>query len=560
MRALAFAVAQALNSEGPPTLSLVGKGSFNLIFRARLPRGDTVIARLPIAAQHDFDTGSVETSVAAMTFARRVLHLPCPEVYAWNSERLGPVNAPYIIMSDIKGDNLAFAWDRLHHDEQMAVIGKVAKLHSKMRRPLPFDGYGFLKFSSRMRAKASASAADFSDPRSYETGNTTWPPASLLLAGNGVELPPSSNIRSTWLSAWKSEIARMFQIWIVMRNASDSDRLSLSATFFDGTEPTSDELCYYADCVRQVFENCVLPENDMEFCLLHSDFAFRNIMYDRSSKEITGILDWDRTMISPSFCTAMLPEDVCFHAGSTTWDRKGAFWFLPVDEYPEEVDEANEYKGRDQAAAAFAAHANRGGPFIVYERDEAIEASQFRNRYLEDLVASASRFEETSWRKRESALVAYHLATHGFTSWIEARNWFLLKPSDFPDSRYPRPQMTDGVEFESPEDFLLRTLGADIPAPCSLQLLRSIPLSRNGALGLPPGITPSSTSSLELSKAQSALHKLIASDLHIPRASTNHLKHVRVLVAGSIRTAVSVARSALPAWLGSHTSFACHSP
>ncbi|KKK20511.1 phosphotransferase family protein, partial [Aspergillus rambellii] len=71
------------------TITKLAEGSFNKTFRLMMDNGMTVIARIPhpIAGPQHYTTAS---EVATMEFARSILEIPVPRIYAWSADVKNP--------------------------------------------------------------------------------------------------------------------------------------------------------------------------------------------------------------------------------------------------------------------------------------------------------------------------------------------------------------------------------------------------------------------------------------------------------------------------------------
>ncbi|KAG5641410.1 hypothetical protein DXG03_005266 [Asterophora parasitica] len=86
------------------------EGASSKVFLLSFDNGTEAIAKLPtpMAGPAHLTTSS---EVATMDYARTVLNLPVPHVYAWNSRAEStPVGAEYIIMEKAPGEPLHTTW------------------------------------------------------------------------------------------------------------------------------------------------------------------------------------------------------------------------------------------------------------------------------------------------------------------------------------------------------------------------------------------------------------------------------------------------------------------
>ncbi|KXN81499.1 hypothetical protein AN958_04523 [Leucoagaricus sp. SymC.cos] len=107
----------------------------------------------------------IESSVAALSFARYVHNLPTPKVFVWNADCDHAVGVSFIIQEYV--DNVIEPWQiwgSAMDDERSRILDGLAEYHATLLAPLPhpLHGIGDLAFAPGL----SASSA-LSDPRSY---------------------------------------------------------------------------------------------------------------------------------------------------------------------------------------------------------------------------------------------------------------------------------------------------------------------------------------------------------------------------------------------------------
>lgn len=432
-RALACAISAATGTETPPTLTLLAVGSFNLVILATFPNGRTAITRIPFKSS--YTQGKMASVVATMTYARCIVDIPCPEVYAWNDDKQNPVNTAYIVMSEVKGAQLGYYWIGLSPDARLAVVKEVAKLHARLcNARFPFDGFGTIQFAPDVTRSDSDIFVDIHNPASYSLGAPRWPTDAF--PRDGVEfspkIEPESDIRKLWLSTWRSEVVRMFHLWHTMNQMDDMKTKASLAVLFDGIVPSIDDLKHYANCVRNLFENCNLPPNASDPALCHGDFAFRNILINPESNGVVGIVDWDRCSVMPFLAATSFPEDLCVHLGSQAWEQRGAFKFLP----DESILDSEVNPDSEEQQLTFE---GRYGQYIAISREEAGKFATWRREYEKCFLTHNEHITATSWAFRSSILVADYLAQGGFATWIRARGWFDTYPNEARAGRYGLP-------------------------------------------------------------------------------------------------------------------------
>ncbi|PYH81656.1 phosphotransferase family protein [Aspergillus uvarum CBS 121591] len=142
---LQIVAAQSVGAETCTAITKLAEGSFNKTFRLEMGNGSTAIARIPhpIAGPRYYTTAS---EVATMEFARTILGVPTPRVYAWNADGNNPVGSEYIIMEESRGTKLEDVWDDFSLEEKIAVIKDLVQLEEKMLQ-VPLNSYGSLYYA-----------------------------------------------------------------------------------------------------------------------------------------------------------------------------------------------------------------------------------------------------------------------------------------------------------------------------------------------------------------------------------------------------------------------------
>ncbi|KAL3428980.1 kinase-like domain-containing protein [Aspergillus tetrazonus] len=93
--------------------------------------------------------------VATMDFARSILQIPTPKVFAWSADACNPVRSEYIIMEEAAGVKLDDIWDDLSLEQRITVMKDLISLEKKMAS-ISFNSYGNLYYASETIPGASA--------------------------------------------------------------------------------------------------------------------------------------------------------------------------------------------------------------------------------------------------------------------------------------------------------------------------------------------------------------------------------------------------------------------
>ncbi|KAL8827064.1 MAG: hypothetical protein Q9170_007160 [Blastenia crenularia] len=151
MNELARIAADSVGSSPCQRVEKYAEGESNKIFLVTTEEGKEVIAKVPQpqAGCPHFTTAS---EVATMDYARNVLGLPIPKIYAWSSESLSTsVGAEYIIMEKAPGKELEQFWPELPADHKIQILTQLVQFQKRLTAP-KFPGIGSLYYAESLNA------------------------------------------------------------------------------------------------------------------------------------------------------------------------------------------------------------------------------------------------------------------------------------------------------------------------------------------------------------------------------------------------------------------------
>ncbi|KJX97384.1 phosphotransferase enzyme family protein [Zymoseptoria brevis] len=150
---LAQAAAPAAGSRSCVKLAKLSEGSFNKAFVLTMDDGKEIIAKIPNpnAGYEHFTTAS---EVATMDYARNILGVPVPQVYAWNSSADNPVGAEYILMEKCPGIELHKVWDTITDRQKAAIIHRLVSFEAAFAS-LELPMYGSLYYAKDLDSTKS---------------------------------------------------------------------------------------------------------------------------------------------------------------------------------------------------------------------------------------------------------------------------------------------------------------------------------------------------------------------------------------------------------------------
>ncbi|OAL75302.1 hypothetical protein A7D00_0901 [Trichophyton violaceum] len=303
MNELARLAANTVGAKEVVNIEKCADGHFNKAFVFTFEDGKQVVGKVPnpIAITPHLTTAS---EVATMEFMRTVLKTPTPQVHAWSSrvdDSKNSVGAEFIIMEKISGIPLGKVWERLSGSDKMKVLINIFEYQNE------WASVAFSRFGSL-----------------YYSGDVDTLPADYLYIdknGNQVNNPrfvvgPASH--NEWFTHARDSISCDRGPWntvIDYRKAIAHREITASrllpfprqTLLIYGPRPlylpTVEKKVAALKCSLQSLET-FLPEDPalLRGHLWHTDFHHENIHVNpEKPTEITGIIDWQSTPITPLF-------------------------------------------------------------------------------------------------------------------------------------------------------------------------------------------------------------------------------------------------------------------
>ncbi|TFK53679.1 hypothetical protein OE88DRAFT_1733568 [Heliocybe sulcata] len=312
MRALAYAAASSLSNTSIPRVEAIGEGGWNRVYQLTFDDGAQVAARIPITQKTT--ATKMSSVVATMTFARFYCGLPVPEIYAWNSSASNSVGCPYILMEVVGGEPITYIWGRQSEDRRRTILHSVARLHSHLSRPLPFNCLGSIHFSKR----STLLSPNYADPGLYTVGPYLPGPNEMEQCGGRTGASVAHrDLREYWSTVLASELDAAMGEWSSTPDVPITDVY----LFQEEDDPvfTARDITTAADNFRIILVQCSIPEHLQSFCLVSDDYALRNIHVDPDTLEVTSILDWDNMSVLPFILSPRYPDEIC-DSLAAPWD------------------------------------------------------------------------------------------------------------------------------------------------------------------------------------------------------------------------------------------------
>ncbi|KAH8648313.1 phosphotransferase enzyme family protein [Tricladium varicosporioides] len=123
--------AESIGAKSCVSMIKLAEGGYNKVFRLVMDNSSVAIARIPCTnAGPAFKTTASE--VATMEFARTILNIQVPKVYAWSAVTDNPVQAEYIVMEEAPGIPLANVWGDMGLQSKDKVIEDLVDIEKKL--------------------------------------------------------------------------------------------------------------------------------------------------------------------------------------------------------------------------------------------------------------------------------------------------------------------------------------------------------------------------------------------------------------------------------------------
>lgn len=450
--ALAQAAAQALSTEEVPSIAHKNEGESNRVFVLEFPQGKKKVlarvarkrARLPCRIAH---------AVATMSYAHHVLGIPTPHVYAWNDSCDNPVGAPYILQEYI--EDVVEPWrifvdcTEANDDQQSLVIDELARWHPRFLTPLPphLNCVGDLGFAPNVDPKT----ADLTDPFTYVVQ-----PLHIRLPCVPEAEPKAFRANSTSLASlwdelwdfhWNSSLSEPWpgsftrpgkedrleldrddpEYWAAYRGGEPFSRIPTTAVeaWLAGKEPPA-PFSSAAHNARTFIHNTLsrFRSSSTQYsasCLVRDDYAFGDVLLDRSSLRVKAFIDWDDVHVMPfALAVNFLKDFMTFSTGGMSPDapyfEEGDFPELPPDELGEVTDPYGNY--------CWFTFIDKYFPTDDAMRDRRIVNTMRREAYVKALSKYDERVRNRRfWALRKEMLKAHTLARGGGPDWWRRREW-----------------------------------------------------------------------------------------------------------------------------------------
>ena len=187
--------------------------------------------------------------------------------------------------------------------------------------------------------------------------------------------------------------------------------------------------------IIQTFE---IPPALREPCLVPTDFAFRNVMYDPKTQEITGFLDFDDAAILPAVLIPHYPEDLVTDENPSMMDEKDlTMQHKIVGNWSSLEDKPRGYyKGveKDRRSSEFDFHLSDLEPFVIGTKDSIFQLMFSELLRLWDFPQQHNSDEDGPLSTPSPCCVdaqkIHRLVQGSFLTWGRNRRWISDKAEE----------------------------------------------------------------------------------------------------------------------------------
>ncbi|KAM5471153.1 hypothetical protein MauCBS54593_003492 [Microsporum audouinii] len=303
MNELARLAANAVGAKEVINIEKCAEGLFNKAFLFSFEDGRQAVGKVPnpVGITPHLTTAS---EVATMEFMRTVLQTPTPRVYAWSSkvdDSRNTVGTEFIIMEKIAGIPLGKVWEHLSGSDKMKLLINIFRYQNQWTS-VAFSRFGSLYYATDVETLPTDCLYIDKEGNKVQNPRFVVGPAShneWFLYGRGA----LSCDRGPWntVMEYRKAIAnREIQ-------AARSLQFPRQTLLIYGPRP------FYLPTVEKKVKalesslkslEVFLPNDPalLKAHLWHTDFHHENIYVNpEKPTEITGIIDWQSTPITPLF-------------------------------------------------------------------------------------------------------------------------------------------------------------------------------------------------------------------------------------------------------------------
>lgn len=368
--------------------------------------GVELAARFPYP--EEYRKVRTKCEVSTMLYARQVLSLPVPRVYAWsvNEGTESPVGAPFILMEQLPGCTIGRGeWLVKDEKDRLATLRSLAKLHSKIIAPLPPSVQHIGRLQLRDFPETCLSWSDDKIPQdNFEIIPLIPCRDALNIPGRDFHPNVSGTFPSIvehWLAVVQEEFLEVKRRCAILNK--DSTHVFPAHVRLDDVHHTVEA---FVDAYRNLMTLIghyarTYPSShpSQRICLWNHDFSLKNIIFDPETFEVKGIIGWGNASIVPLALSAR---------------------------YPEELEQTNRPNGPCPSWKYYSKNVTLIEPG---ESNSPEELSKTWYRFYYSGVAAETDVTLSSnyWEDSELALKLHELVESGFVQWMSVKEWLEVR-------------------------------------------------------------------------------------------------------------------------------------
>lgn len=317
-------------------LNPLDEGSYARVYVTSLETGHKLVARVVLPVRNGLKT---EAEVATMdcvkgecSFAERFKHvngvsartsIPVPKVHIFCSTQDNPVGAEWVVMDHLPGERLIDCWDGFTPEQKRRTAEDLASVISTIYSITSTHCGSLLKDYPLQDNQRSCRFGDRpSLPPGVESVTTSGRfdvgPVNVIALMQHLFPPPTDRC-----GPFCSE--RAYLEAVAFANINDTNELVVKHRSWPSEKllEVYDFVCHlYASEIERVFGSTAPLE--VPFHLSHGDLTDTNILVDKDTGRITGIIDWEVAGFRPSWLAAgtggwLLDDDCARLFYEDTW-------------------------------------------------------------------------------------------------------------------------------------------------------------------------------------------------------------------------------------------------
>ncbi|KIP07759.1 hypothetical protein PHLGIDRAFT_70510 [Phlebiopsis gigantea 11061_1 CR5-6] len=281
-------------------LTLLDEGAYARAYKASLSTGKKLVVRVVLPVRDGLKT---EAEVATMDFVRAETNIPIPRVHLFCSSRNNPIGAEWIVMDFVPGERFIDCWDELSLEARRRTVEDLAGIMSSLYSITSTHCASLISFPSLTNSQRARRFGDHPSLPPTVEGRTSLCPATFGPVNDLCFVERLFPAPFQRCGPFTSE--REYLEAVAYANIIETDRRIVKhmrwphEKVFEVYDRVRAE---YAKTVESglVGETAGLPR----FHFSHGDLSDTNILLDKTTGCITGIIDWEAAGFRPAWLAA----------------------------------------------------------------------------------------------------------------------------------------------------------------------------------------------------------------------------------------------------------------